>query len=87
MQGDGDTDADGVDIGDGIWARDITRKSEQWWTAIYPRLGATAKITLDFDTQCVQQFSEMRREMRQLERQIRVLTYAPARALGPSTKR
>ena len=85
MEGDGD--ANGVDLGDGIRARDITRESEQWRTAIYARLGTTAKTTLEIHTQCLIQFAEMSRRMRQLERHIRILTYAPARASGPATKR
>ena len=55
MEGDGD--ANGVDIGDGIRARDITRESEQWRTAIYARLGTTAKTTLEIHTQCLIQFA------------------------------
>ena len=79
--------ADMGDIGDGIRVRDISRESEQWRTAIYARLGTTAKTTLEIHTQCLIQFAEMSRRMRQLERHIRILTYAPARASGPATKR
>ena len=83
----GEMEGDGADIGDGIRVRDISRESEQWRTAIYARLGTTAKTTLEIHTQCLIQFAEMSRRMRQLERHIRILTYAPARASGPTTKR